>query len=88
MAFLNPPADEGLASSLEADLERCPPDIHDTSYLKNRDIKEFSWSGVTVQVVDRETKQPKKILSDVNGYLVAGMISSSIHSLDRLFSVL
>jgi hypothetical protein len=45
---------------------------HDNSYLENRIVQSLSWKDVTVVVSDRETKQPKEILSVINGEVVAG----------------
>jgi hypothetical protein len=45
---------------------------HDNSYLKNRNVQSLSWRDVTVVVPDRETKQPKEILSKINGEVAAG----------------
>ena len=44
----------------------------DYAHLTNTAVTSFSWSGVTVTVPDRQTKQPRTILSDVNGILKAG----------------
>ncbi|KAH7032565.1 putative ABC transporter [Microdochium trichocladiopsis] len=40
--------------------------------LTNMDIRSFGWRGVSVCVNDRQSKQPKEILSDVNGFVRAG----------------
>ena len=40
--------------------------------LTNTDINTFAWRGVTATVTDRQTKQPKAILSDVSGLVRAG----------------
>lgn len=45
---------------------------HDNSYLENQNVQSLSWRGVTVVVSDRETKQPKEILSAINGEVAAG----------------
>jgi ABC-type multidrug transport system ATPase subunit len=44
----------------------------DTSYLANDTVTNLTWSNVTVTVKDRETKQPKALLQDVNGSVEAG----------------
>ncbi|KAF5242804.1 hypothetical protein FAUST_3140 [Fusarium austroamericanum] len=43
-------------------------------HLVNTTIKNFTWSNVTVTVKDRETKQPKAIVDDVQGIVEAGEI--------------
>lgn len=40
--------------------------------LRNTTVRNISWSGVTVTVKDRETKQPKVIVDNVEGYVEAG----------------
>lgn len=40
--------------------------------LRNTTVRNISWSGVTVTVKDRETKQPKIIVDNVEGYVEAG----------------
>jgi hypothetical protein len=45
---------------------------HETSYLENNFIKSLAWSGVNVVVSDRETKNQKKILTNVSGHVMAG----------------
>jgi hypothetical protein len=45
---------------------------HDNSYLENHIVQSLSWKDVTVVVSDRETKEPKEILSAINGDVVAG----------------
>lgn len=57
----------------EVDIEQ---QSHDTSYLDNRVVKTLAWSDVTVVVPDRDTKQQKKILSDVSGHVAAGKTHS------------
>lgn len=42
------------------------------SYLYNSDAKNISWRGITVTVKDRETKQPKVIVDNVEGYVECG----------------
>ncbi|WXC65773.1 hypothetical protein SNK03_011561 [Fusarium graminearum] len=43
-------------------------------HLVNTTIKNFTWSNATVTVKDRETKQPKAIVDDVQGIVEAGEI--------------
>lgn len=40
--------------------------------LRNTTVRHISWSGVTVTVKDRETRQPKVIVDNVEGYVEAG----------------
>lgn len=42
--------------------------------LKNTTVKHFVWQDVTVTVQDRATKQPKAILENVDGVVLAGLI--------------
>lgn len=44
----------------------------DYAHLTNTVIQSFSWDNVTVTVKDRQTKQPKDILSGVSGSVKAG----------------
>jgi hypothetical protein len=44
--------------------------------LDNRSVRSFAWEDVTVTVKDRETKEPKKILSKVDGCVKAGQTHS------------
>lgn len=44
----------------------------DYAHLTNTSIKSFGWEGISVTVKDRQTKQPKDILSSVNGMIKAG----------------
>ncbi|KAH7118753.1 ATP-binding cassette transporter-like protein [Dendryphion nanum] len=44
----------------------------DYAHLTNSSIQTFCWEGITVTVKDRHTKEPKNILSDINGVVKAG----------------
>ncbi|TKA66773.1 hypothetical protein B0A55_09100, partial [Friedmanniomyces simplex] len=44
----------------------------DYAQLTNTNIRSFGWKGVTVSVKDRQSQQPKTILSDINGIVKAG----------------
>lgn len=44
----------------------------DYAHLTNKTIRSFGWESVTVNVNDRETKQPKTIVSNVSGVVQAG----------------
>ncbi|KAK8190481.1 ATP-binding cassette transporter-like protein [Phyllosticta capitalensis] len=46
----------------------------DYAHLNNDTVQSYTWDQVTVTVKDRETKQPKKILDNVSGYVQAGEI--------------
>ena len=43
------------------------------AHLLNYTVRSVTWSGVTVTVKDRETKQPKTIVDNVEGFVEAGM---------------
>lgn len=42
------------------------------THLQNTTVQNISWHGVSVTVKDRETKQPKVIVDNVEGYVEAG----------------
>ena len=44
----------------------------DYAQLTNTNIRSFGWKGVAVTVKDRQSQQPKTILSDVNGIVKSG----------------
>jgi ABC-type multidrug transport system ATPase subunit len=53
------------------------PDIEnaargDHTQLTNKNVRSLGWKGVTVTVKDRQSQQPKTILSDVNGIVKSG----------------
>ncbi|EFQ99789.1 hypothetical protein MGYG_02802 [Nannizzia gypsea CBS 118893] len=54
-----------MGSDLEANGDEHP-------FLMNETVEHFSWKSVTVNVKDRETKQPKAILSGASGYVNKG----------------
>lgn len=56
----------------DVDVER---QTHDTSYLHNGVVKSLAWSDASVTVPDRQTKKPRRILSDVSGHVAAGKTS-------------
>lgn len=41
-------------------------------HLLNTTVKTLTWRGVTVNVKDRDTKQPKSIVDNVEGIVEAG----------------
>lgn len=47
------------------------------THLRNTTVYNISWHGVNVTVKDRETKQPKMIVDNVDGYVEAGKSHSS-----------
>lgn len=44
----------------------------DEAHVQNTTVQSYSWKGVTVTVKDRQTKQPKAILSGIDGSVKAG----------------
>ena len=58
-----------MDSSGTSDVENYAGDYAD---LTNTAIRSFGWGDITVTVKDRQTNQPKNILSDVNGIVKAG----------------
>lgn len=42
------------------------------AHFQNKSIRSFLWTGVTVKVEDRRTKQQKAILSNVDGMVREG----------------
>lgn len=44
----------------------------DYAQLTNTNIRSFGWKGVTVTVKDRQSQQPKTILSDIHGIVKSG----------------
>ncbi|KAK3938488.1 P-loop containing nucleoside triphosphate hydrolase protein [Diplogelasinospora grovesii] len=44
------------------------------AHLMNTTVRNITWTGVTVTVKDRETKQPKTIVENVSGIVEAGEI--------------
>lgn len=46
-------------------------------HLLNTTVKNLTWRGVTVTVKDRETKEPKAIVDNVEGIVEAGEFNSS-----------
>ncbi|KAL6399575.1 hypothetical protein AUP68_18125 [Ilyonectria robusta] len=48
-------------------------------HLLNTTVKNLTWRGVTVTVKDRETKQPKTIVDNVEGIVEAGSSITLVH---------
>lgn len=46
-------------------------------YMTNDDVDELRWANISVTVTDKNTKQPKSLLSSVSGDLKAGECHSS-----------
>lgn len=42
-------------------------------YLTNHSVKNFSWSGLTVTVKDRQTKKARDLINDIGGDVQQGM---------------
>ncbi|KAF2269694.1 ATP-binding cassette transporter-like protein [Lojkania enalia] len=63
-------ANSGARASTSLDVEKDAG--HDYAHLTNDSVRSFSWHDVTVTVKDRQTKQPKKLLSSVSGSVQAG----------------
>lgn len=42
-------------------------------HLMNTTVQNISWKGITVTVTDRQTKQPKRLVDDLEGVVYAGM---------------
>jgi hypothetical protein len=70
-----------MDSSGASDVEK---NAGDYAHLTNTAIRSFGWGDITVTVKDRQTKQPKDILSDVNGIVKAGkQIYRRAHSINK-----
>jgi len=52
------------------DIEQSKDDYY--AQLTGRNVKSFSWKGVTVTVKDRDSSTPKTILRDVSGIVKSG----------------
>lgn len=55
------------SASASTDLERS-----DGRFLMNHSVKNFSWSGLTVTVKDRQTKTPRDLICDIGGDVQQG----------------
>lgn len=62
------PDARALGPDLEVDLER----NDDQLFLMNRSVQDFSWSGLTVTVKDRQTKQARDLICDISGDVQRG----------------
>lgn len=59
-----------LSSLSSGDLER----NEKNQFLMNHTVQDFSWSGLTVTVKDRQTKQDRDLICDVNGSIQQGKL--------------
>lgn len=57
-----------LNSASSPDLER----NEKNQFLMNHTVQDFSWSGLTVTVKDRETKNARDLICDVSGSIQQG----------------
>lgn len=59
-----------------SDLGKDGADVESSSasgaHLLNTTVKSISWTNITVKVTDRDTKQPRLILDNVEGIVNAG----------------
>lgn len=44
----------------------------DSRFLMNHSVKNFSWSGLTVTVKDRQTKKARDLINDITGDVQQG----------------
>lgn len=58
----------------DTDIEKHHGGTAGSHLLRNTTVHNISWSGITVTVTDRKTKQPKTLLDNVHGYVEAGEI--------------
>lgn len=66
--------DERQSASIETpsstvDLER----NDDSQFLMNHSVHNFSWSGLTVTVKDRQTKKARDLINDISADVQQGM---------------
>lgn len=45
----------------------------DSRFLVNHSVKTFSWTGLTVTVKDRQTKEARDLINDISGDVQQGM---------------
>lgn len=64
-----------LEGSIEASSPTLDGDIEDADsrFLMNHSVKNFSWSGLTVTVKDRQTKEARDLINDISGDVQQGM---------------
>jgi hypothetical protein len=46
----------------------------DNRFLMNHSVKTFSWTGLTVTVKDRQTKEARDLINDISGDVQQGML--------------
>lgn len=76
-----------------SDLGKDGADVESSSasgaHLLNTTVKSISWTNITVKVTDRDTKQPRLILDNVEGIVNAGTNNFWVYTtLDALLLVL
>jgi hypothetical protein len=54
-----------------------------SQFLMNHSVKNFSWSGLTVTVKDRQTKKARDLINDISGDVQQGTFSYLQESLIR-----
>lgn len=54
------------------DLER---HVTEDAHLINDSVRSFAWEGISVTVKDKKTKEPKTILTSVDGVVRPGCLS-------------
>ncbi len=76
MEEIQPPKSPLEAKTVElkarSSLEDSEKGTVDHLQLENTSIQSYSWEQVSVEVKDRKTRQPLKLLNDVSGYVAAG----------------
>jgi ABC-type multidrug transport system ATPase subunit len=63
-------SESSLSRSNRADVEKTA--CGDYAHLSNTTANSFAWENVSVTVKDRQTKQPKTIVNNINGIVKAG----------------
>ena len=68
-----------IDGSIEASSPTPDRDIEDADsrFLMNHSVKNFSWSGLTVTVKDRQTKEARDLINDITGDVQQGMFWAS-----------
>jgi hypothetical protein len=69
----------GLTQDAFDDVEKAVLHAADNAQLMNSDIRTFLWRNVKATVKDRQNRQPKVILENVDGLVEAGMYSLLLH---------
>lgn len=66
------------------DLEQ---DVMAEVHLRNTAVQNISWSGVTVTVKDRVTKNPKVLVDKVDGHVEAGQYEKMYRACLRILNL-